>query len=884
MMLRCISALLLAIGWAFPAKATSGQHLAPAASHQHGSAAGHAHSQADKLSGCSADRDIARRWAELAHPGDKRKLEEHTAFLQLVPACAATHVALQSGAWEDPRTWQHQSVPGPGSRVVVPRTVSVRVEGALDGIPLDWARVDGSLSFAPDVNTALAVRTLVVTERGRLTIGSVAEPVRPEAKARLIFLPRADRDRQTDPFDLAGGLISHGIVEMVGARKTAHRPSTTPLRRGMQRLDFAEPLTAWRAGDQILIPGTHVYDDEDEVITLAAISSDGRSVELERPLAADHLAPSGVAIPIGNLTRNIEVGSQEVAPAFARAHVMVMHVQTGSVFDGVRFVGLGRTDTRRAHSFPQIGADGETKPGSDVNTIGRYAVHFHVLSGARLDVSPHLVRNSVVIDSPKFGIVNHGAHLLAEDNVTFRIAGSHLVAENGSEIGAFRRNMAVRSTGSGEQMLESRMSIYDFGHGGHGIWLQSGGVEATDNWSSGHAGAAIFSMGMDFREEGRPVYFDARNTGPSPFADEQGRIPIMDVSFFIARNIVAASGKGLDVWYHKVYSTHRELGVVDGLTVWNVAEEGVALPYSKHVALRKLRLLGSNRGGFPGIGGNDLTGSLTIEGAEIRNFAVGIKVPARGETIVRNASLRNTANIEIPLLIHEGRGVHLDNVAFEADGSGGDDIVMQSSQALFGDLAILFEPDRIDLTDRHGRNQRLFLPFQHPDAVVFQRDGPEAVRGLTAQEIDRQFGLAPGGALAPAHAVRLPRSNALAAASPLPSGPERAASPAAASAEDERAARSRLFEPFPIRLRHFVETVGPTSSKGWTVVPAAAGAGAKALVHANPNPAKFMFRRGLLPLRIHPATWPTATGFTARFSRRSTDISPYATGSGSSMA
>ena len=166
MMLRCIGALLLAFGLAFPAKATPGQHLAPAASHEHGSAAGHAHSPADKLSGCSADRDIARRRAELAHPGDKRKLEEHTAFLQLVPACAATHVALQSGAWEDPRTWQHQSVPGPGSRVVVPRTVSVRVEGALDGIPLDWARVDGSLSFAPDVDTALAVRTLVVTERG----------------------------------------------------------------------------------------------------------------------------------------------------------------------------------------------------------------------------------------------------------------------------------------------------------------------------------------------------------------------------------------------------------------------------------------------------------------------------------------------------------------------------------------------------------------------------------------------------------------------------------------------------------------------------------------------------------------------------------------------
>src|SRR5205085_2891255 len=107
--------------------------------------------------------------------------------------------------------------------------------------------------------------------------------------------------------------------------------------------------------------------------------------------------------------------------------------------------------------------------------------------------------------------------------------------------------------GSGEQMLESRMSIYDFGHGGHGLWLQSGGVEVTDNWASGHAGAGIFQMGMMFREQGKEVFFDAKNAAPSPYADELGRIRISEVNFYLARNTIVGSGKGLEVWYHKVY-------------------------------------------------------------------------------------------------------------------------------------------------------------------------------------------------------------------------------------------------------------------------------------------------------------------------------------------
>src|SRR5262249_36604257 len=159
------------------------------------------------------------------------------------------------------------------------------------------------------------------------------------------------------------------------------------------------------------------------------------------------VAPEGADLPIGNLSRNVVFRSADPSRRGGRGHVMIMHVPTGVAIDGAGFYGLGRTSARVAHTTPVLDERGELVEGTDANTIGRYAVHFHLRSGARADVAPNVFRNSVIEGSPKHGLVNHGGHVVAEDNVTFRVEGSHFFAENGSEIGAFRRNLAVRSAG-----------------------------------------------------------------------------------------------------------------------------------------------------------------------------------------------------------------------------------------------------------------------------------------------------------------------------------------------------------------------------------------------------------------------------------------------------
>jgi hypothetical protein len=156
----------------------------------------HAHSDAKSaLLSCSDD---------LAHPvqhenvGEDIKHNEHAAVLKLVRQCEATDVAVHSGPWSDSRTWRDGQVPGIGAKVLVPKGITVEVDAILDKAELDWIKVDGRLSFRPNQNTAVAVRTVVVTKEGFLQIGSASEPVRADVRARILFVPHGQTDRQKE--------------------------------------------------------------------------------------------------------------------------------------------------------------------------------------------------------------------------------------------------------------------------------------------------------------------------------------------------------------------------------------------------------------------------------------------------------------------------------------------------------------------------------------------------------------------------------------------------------------------------------------------------------------------------------------------------------------
>ena len=98
---------------------------------------------------------------------------------------------------------------------------------------------------------------------------------------------------------------------------------------------------------------------------------------------------------------------------------------------------------------------------------------------------------------PGWGYVNHSGYVDFVDNVAYNVNGAAFVTEVGDEIGSFRRNLAIGSTGSGYAM-ESRLEIQDFGHQGDGFWFQGSGISVTDNVAAGNEGNGFvfFSRGL----------------------------------------------------------------------------------------------------------------------------------------------------------------------------------------------------------------------------------------------------------------------------------------------------------------------------------------------------------------------------------------------------
>ena len=174
-----------------------------------------------------------------AHPGDPVKQEEHTALFDLVDDKARhPRRRRQRRLGRCPRPGTRAASPVPGPRVVIPKERTVTVAGSYDKDRVDWLRVDGTLRFDPKVDTSLKVVTLVGNVKSTIEIGTEKERIQPDKSARLILGDRGERDdaqRQRDPYDLSGGLLSHGRVRIFGAEYTSHATAHRRSAQGRHR-------------------------------------------------------------------------------------------------------------------------------------------------------------------------------------------------------------------------------------------------------------------------------------------------------------------------------------------------------------------------------------------------------------------------------------------------------------------------------------------------------------------------------------------------------------------------------------------------------------------------------------------------------------------------
>jgi hypothetical protein len=272
----------------------------------------------------------------------------------------------------------------------------------------------------------------------------------------------------------------------------------------------------------------------------------------------------------------------------------------------------------------------------------------------KINSIPSIVKGSVVVGSPGWGIVHHDSHAVVEDNVVFDVVGAGIVAEAGNEIGTWRHNLTIKTTGDGKLGLNltdrDRIERFDFGFEGEGYWVQGAAqVEMLDNIaiSASGGGINIFGTGSE-QEKPRDAHtFSVANLpeelqyiGNGKEEIEVANIPVRKFSGFESYN----STRGIVFWQHMNNKdgvlefespgelvAHNARSVVDNFLLWNMISGGVELNYTSQIDLVNGSIVGNveNPKGL-GISGNVFAQNHRYQNLRIEGFAEGLRVPREG--------------------------------------------------------------------------------------------------------------------------------------------------------------------------------------------------------------------------------------------------------------
>ncbi|WP_168206632.1 G8 domain-containing protein [Lacipirellula limnantheis] len=566
--------------------------------------------------------------------------QEEKKFYDLAPLASATNVTIASGAWSDPKIWRNGQAPAAGADAVISAGTTVIFDSVMNQA-IETLRIDGTLTFATNRNTQLYADSVIVFTTGRLLIGSETSPIQDNVTARILIADGGPIDRAWDPYGVSRGLMSGGEVKMYGKQVTTYVPLAVDPAAGDTVLRLSSAPTKWKVGDRLVISGVNPFttDFGSEEVTIRAIS--GASVTVDK-LKYAHNAPDGygLSIYVANMTRNIVFEAENPDVVAERPH-MVFFSSPKVHVENIAISGFGRTDKSQPINDPIV-VNGVLQPGTGTNPRARYAMHFHH-TGVDPLVDPAYVSGSVVTDSAGWGFVNHQSNVIFDENVAYNVKGSSFVTEDGNEIGAFSRNLALNSIGASWESMHLRRASHDFGFNGHGFWMQGPGVELIGNISAGSRAAAFVYFTASAKAQ-----FDAVNLNDPALAAGLKVTPVGVVPLNgFSDNVAVASQTGLEMWFHQMMMTDGD-SVIERFTSWNSTLAGIALHYSGNVQIANAKLIG-DLSAFNGIGiaTNSFVHDVTINNLMAVGYQVGVDVPVRRSTVVNGAMIAAVQGFQI---------------------------------------------------------------------------------------------------------------------------------------------------------------------------------------------------------------------------------------------
>ncbi|GIW81306.1 MAG: hypothetical protein KatS3mg105_3113 [Gemmatales bacterium] len=345
--------------------------------------------------------------------------------------------SARSGIWSQRTTWEGGQVPGQGDRVLIREghrvVYDIQSDRAIRSI-----FIAGTLSFDPDKDTRLNVgllkpqacedcveegfdceARLAPPEKGKrraaLEIGTPDRPISSNHRAhiRLVYFPGMNKETLPALVCCGGRLDIHGAP----MSRTWVKLGATA-KAGDQTIELAEAVQGWRKGDRIVVTATRRDDrgnkDFNEVRFIKAI--EGKTIELDQPLAYEHLGDGEYRGEVANLSRNVVIESAD--PDGIRGHTMYHRHSAGAISYA---------------EFRHLGKEG---------VLGKYSLHYHLV-GSTMRGS-YVIGNSIW-DSHNRWLTIHGTnYLIVRDNVGFKSIGHGFFLEDGTEVfNVLDRNLAI---------------------------------------------------------------------------------------------------------------------------------------------------------------------------------------------------------------------------------------------------------------------------------------------------------------------------------------------------------------------------------------------------------------------------------------------------------
>jgi hypothetical protein len=346
--------------------------------------------------------------------------------------------SVKSGPWSDAGTWQPKRVPQQGDRVLIGKGTRVVYDVDSDSV-IRLVQVAGTLTFSRERNTTLNVGLLSVQNsevcnengfacsfhpdgpakgtRGRLEIGTPDEPIPANVSARVRLHYQEGMDKEDAP----AIVCCSGHMDIHGAPMSrTWLPLGQTAKPGDTSVTLAEPVTGWRAGDEIIVTGAKPLGynkrrvSEERRIT----KIDGTALHLDKALEREHFGTGKFRSEVANLSHNVIIESAD--PKGMRGHTVYHRYSSGSI-SYARFAHLGKK-----------------------GILGRYPIHYHLVGDT---MRGSYVQGVSVVDSHNRWVTIHGTQfLLVRDCVGYQSIGHGYFLEDGTEVyNILDRNLGVQA-------------------------------------------------------------------------------------------------------------------------------------------------------------------------------------------------------------------------------------------------------------------------------------------------------------------------------------------------------------------------------------------------------------------------------------------------------